>query len=122
MNQLTKYLAVSSVIVGLGMGAAWAAEPLQQKAYDHKPAAASAAPEITASVAAQQKAHDQKPAEAELRAEIASPITGEFAPGAHMSQDMRLDVGGYNGSGFLSPAGQPSNAPAGTPGNPGPSY
>lgn len=98
MNQLTKYLAVSSAIIGLGIGAAWAAE------------------------APPQKARDQKPAEADLRAEIASPITGEFAAGAHMSWGMQPDVGGYHGSGFLSPTGQPSDVPSGTPGNPGPSY
>lgn len=98
MNQLIKYLAVSSAIIGLGIGAVWAAE------------------------APPQKARDQKHAEADLRAEIASPITGEFAAGAHMSWGMQSDVGGYHGSGFLSPTGQPSDVPSGTPGNPGPSY
>lgn len=109
MNGLAKYLAASSVMIGLGIGAAWAADATtpQQKAP-------------------QQKARDQKaattPAKTDLHAEIASPITGEFAAGAQMSWGTAPDVGGYNGSGFLSPTGQPSSEPSGTPGNPGPSF
>lgn len=106
MNKLVKYLAVSSAVIVLGLGAAMAADAPPQKARD-------------------QKARDQKtetPAEVDLRAEVASPITGEFSATREMSWGVQSDVGGYNGSGFLSPTGQPSGEPSGTPGNPGPSF
>lgn len=100
MKKLAKYLAVSGVLVGLGVGTGWAGAE-EQKARDQKTAAKT---------------------EIDLRAEIASPITGEFASGAQMSWGTQPEVGGHHGSGFLSPTGQPSDLPSGTPGNPGPSY
>lgn len=100
MKTLAKYLAVSSVFVGMGLATAWA-ETDEQKARERKSGAT---------------------AELDLHAEIASPITGEFVVGAQTSWGSQPDVGGYNGSGFLDAGGQPSDIPSGTPTNPGPSF
>ncbi|SRR5581483_3523829 len=118
MNKLVKYLAASSAVIVLGIGAAVAADAPPQKARDQK------VDPVATKRSNDQKARDQKaetPPEADLRAEIASPITGEFSAAAQISRGAQPDVGGHNGSGFLSPTGQPSSQPSGTPGNPGPS-
>lgn len=109
MSKLAKFLAVNGLIAGLA-GGTWA----HAQAQDQNRATRGEGTQRQEAEKTREQKAVLKDGGIDLRKEIASPITGAFSTDA-MRTTVQPNVGGFNGNGFLNPAGQPSSIP----GNPG---